>query len=266
MQVAIERHTDARHLNTILNDPDVYPWVKGENKGKLDFAPYLEHPEISKDFYVLLGEYGGQIFQRLQPGQFEVHSQFTKRGRGEWSLEATRKALHWMFTRTEAVEIMTKCPKGNPAAAALAKAIGGEFEFVNPRGWVLDGKPVPVDVYSLSIQDWIRNAPGLVEKGQWFHKRLDAELAKHGVKDQSHPDDLVHDRHVGAAVSMFFGGQPLKGAIFYNRFATLGGYVPIQITQFEPLAVDIGTTILVMGENDFVAMPPKPAESQAATH
>jgi len=248
--IEITRHTDAAHINAILNHPDVYPWVRGPVDGPLDMGPLMQ--QAGEHVYVLMGVHGGQVYERLQPGLFEVHSQFLAAGRGAWAIEATRQSLEWMFTRTEAMELLTRVPHGNAPAKALAKGIGGTFEFTNPKGWVMHGKPVPADIYSLKIQDWIRTAPGLVEKGQWFHDRLEQELARHGASELAHPDDEAHDRHVGAAVGMFLGGQPHKGAVIYNRFAALGGYHPIEIVSLDPLAVDIGTAVLEMRGDDFV--------------
>ena len=253
MQVAIERHTSAKHINAIMNHPEVYPWVRGMAEGPLDLGPAIENGNV----FALLGEHGGQIYHRLDFGLFEAHSQFTPEGRGEWALEATRKSLHWIFTRTEAMEIMTRCPEGNLPAKALAKAVGGTFEFTNPKGWFFDGKPVPADIYSLKIQDWVRTAPGLVEKGEWFHARLEAELGRHGIDELAHPHDATHDRHVGAACEMFFGGQPQKAAVLYNRVAMFGGYLPVHVIDTHPLIVDIGTALLVMRGDDFFVVPPE---------
>lgn len=247
MQIAVSRHTEATKINAILNHPEVYPYVRGPVEGPLDFTEFLKN----EDVYALFGEHGGQIYIRLQPGLFECHSQFLPQGRGEYALAVTQASLHWMFTRTDAVEILTRCPSGNPAAKALAKAIGGQFQWTNPNGWVMDGKPVAAEIWSLTLQEWTRTAPGLVERGQWFHDRLESELDRHGHKELAHPDDQAHDRYVGAAVEMFFGGQPGKGAVFFNRFAALGGYHPVKVIRSSPLAVDIGTAVLVMRENDF---------------
>ena len=149
MNVAISRHTDAAHINAILNHPEVYPFVRGSVEGPLDLSPMIE----SDDVYALFGEHGGQVYHRLQPGLFVAHSQFTPPGRGEYALAVTRATLHWMFTHTEALEVMTLCPSGNPAAKALAKAIGGQFQWTNPTGWVMDGKPVAAEIWALTLQE-----------------------------------------------------------------------------------------------------------------
>jgi hypothetical protein len=63
--------------------------------------------------------------------------------------------------------IMTRVPKGNLGALALVRAIKGVYEFTNPRGWVMDGDPVPAEIYSMQAQNWIRDADGLRPPFSW---------------------------------------------------------------------------------------------------
>lgn len=245
---SLERQKDAKRLNEIVNHPEVYEWVRGAATGPLD----LSLAASNTDVVVLLGEHGGVLFHRLQPGIWEAHTQVLPEGRGAWAVLAVRACLHWLFTRTEAVEVLTKCPEGNDAAVGLARAIGGTREFTNQIGWIHKGDPVAADIYSLNIQTWMRAAPGLAERGKWFHSRLDSEFARHGVKELAHPDDPTHDRYVGAACEMFLGGQIDKAVIFYNRWAVMAGYVPIAITSRRPVEIDIGTaTVAMRGDDDF---------------
>lgn len=243
----IERQSDASKLNAIVNHPDIYPWVRGAVEGPLDMAAAID----SEDIVSLLGEHGGVTFHRLMPSIWEAHTAILREGRGEWGVACVRECLKWMFCRTDAMEIMTRCPHGNLPAKALAKAIGGTYEFTNPNGWVMDGKAIPADIYSLRVQDWMRTAPGLEEKGAEFHDRLEKEFARLGLGD-NHTDDANHDRYVGAAYEMFLGGQPHKGAVLYNRFASMSGYLPIHVVSTEPfLSVNIQSALLVMKGDDF---------------
>lgn len=256
MQVAINRHTEAAHLNSILNHPEVHPWV-AYDENPLDLTPVMENPNV----VALYGEHGGQVYQRLQPGLFEAHSAFKPEGRGEWALAATRETLKWIFVHTEAVEIVTRVPAGNVAARALAKAIGGVQDFTLPEGWVKAGKPVSADVFSLTIQGWMKSAPDLPSRGKWFHARLKAEFDRLGIAEPQHADDETHDRYVGAACEMIFGGQPEKACVFYNRVAVISGWHPIGVVNLDPLAIHIGSAILVMRGDDFFVVPPqKPAQ------
>ena len=243
----IERQIDATRLNAIVNHPDIYPWVRGTIEGPLDLGPAIEEEAA----IALLGEYGGVTFARLQPGLWEAHTSILPVGRGEWGLKCVQECLKWLFCRTDAMEVMTRCPHGNLPAKALARAIHGTFEFTNPHGWVMDGKAVPADIFALRVQDWIRVAPGLEERGAEFHAKLHAEFDRVGIVD-NHPDDATHDRHVGAAYDMFLGGQPHKAAVLYNRFSAMSGYSPIRVVSTEPfLSVNIQSALLVLKVDDF---------------
>jgi len=243
----IDRHFDAEAINRVINHPAVYDWVRGARAGFLDLSEAVADPNN----VLLMGEHGGVFFEHKQPGLYEAHTQVLPAGRGAWTVDMVRAALHWMFSRTDAVEIATLVPKGNLAARALAKAIGGRCEFRRERGWVMNGEAVFADVFWLPIQEWMRTAPELPALGHWFHERLEAEYARLGKQEPIHADDAVHDRYVGAAVAMMLGGQPDKGAIFYNRWACMAGYEPVSIVSHDPVVVDIRDALLIVRETGF---------------
>lgn len=240
----IERHTDARRINEIVNDPSVYPMVHGYSDGPIDLGGIIEMEET----LALVGEHGSLVFVQFQPGIWEVHSQCLPEGRGEWMLAFTNGCLKWAFCKTAAMEILTRCPKGNAAAVALAKRIGGRLDFTNPQGWVKDKQTIPADIYSLTVQDWMRTAPDLEWRGEWFRTRLALEFERLGY---SLEQDASYDRHVGAALEMVFGGQPDKAVALFNRGAFLADRAPISIVAREPLTIDIGAALLIMRDNDF---------------
>lgn len=249
MNIDLARVSDAGRLNAIINDPSVYPLVRGAAEGPLDLGPVIADPR----HVALMAEHGGCVFIQHQPGIFEVHTQILPVGRGAWAVAMVRQALYWMFTRTDAVEIWTRCPKGNLGARALARAVGGAFEFTAQRGWIQDGAVIQADIFALRIQDWMKTASGLVEVGEWFHESLKREFERTGRPEETHPDDGVHDRYVGLAVEMIRNGQPYKGAIFYNRFAAMAGYEKVRILSVDPVVVDIRNAILeVHGKNFFL--------------
>lgn len=246
----IGREHHAQRLNRIVNHPSVFRWVKGYSIEPLDCSDVVADPNN----VLLMGEHGGVLFVMKQPGLFEAHTNVLPAGRGEWAVAMVRAALHWMFTRTDALEIMTKVPAGNLRAKALAVAIGGVREFTAHNGWVMDRDPVDCEVYGLTLQSWLRTAPGLVERGQWFHDRLEAEFAKHNKVDVAHAEDADHDRAVGLCCEMLVHGQVGKAIVFYARTASMAGYGPIAVESLSPLTIDIGTAMLIIREDgDFWA-------------
>jgi hypothetical protein len=152
---SVTRVTDPEVVNRVINHPAVRPYVAGPIEEPLDVAPLLADPRN----IALWGQHGGIVFIHMQPCVYEAHTQVLPEGRGSWTLEMAQAALLWLFAGTDALEVLTRVPKGNAPALALAKAVHGEFEFTNKKGWMLRGEMIPADVYSLTIQRWMRTAP-----------------------------------------------------------------------------------------------------------
>jgi hypothetical protein len=245
--LSIERRFDAKRLNEIVNDPAVFPWVRGSADGDIDLTFAVENPAN----VLLMGEHGAMLLIQHQQGLFEAHTQVLPVGRGQWAVDFAKACVFWMFTRTNCFELMTKCPHGNLGARALARCVGGKKLFTNPRGWTKDGKVIPADIFGLTIQDWMLTAQGLEERGHWFHERLMSEYRRLGRREAPHPDDSVHDRYVGMACEMFLGGQPQKAVVLYNRWAVMADYLPIDLMSLQPVAINIHDAVIVMRKDSF---------------
>lgn len=175
----------------------------------------------------------------LEFGTYEVHTLF-ERGAGRIAKQAAR----WMFTHTDCVELYTRVPQCNPLAKRLAENAGFRLQFTG-REWLSGGVKYPVDFYSYRIEDWILDDDTLPEVGASFHAQLDSL----GV-EKDHGHDAVHDRYVGAAISMIQGSQVRKGIVYYNRWARFYGAHPITLIHENPVTVDIGTAVLFLRGNE----------------
>ena len=240
----IDRHLDASRINEILNHPEVYPWVHGLVEGPLDVSIAV----ADRRNVLLMGEFGGILFHFHQAGLYEAHSQCLPEGRGAWMVDFTQAALRWMFIKTDCIEVVTRVPKGNLAARALTKISGLTPRFVNPKGWAFNGKIVSAEVFGLTIQDWIANAPGLDTRGQKYRARLAREGVDMGFGDPA------NCRQLAAAFDMISGGVPEKGVVFFNRWAALTDQSPISMVSRKPLAFDYRDVLVVFrGPGDFYA-------------
>lgn len=247
MTVIVERHTDARRINEILNDESVRPWVADLAEGTLDISAAV----ANRANVLLMGEHGGCMFFRLMPGIYEVHTQVLAHGRGRWTRAMTQACTEWMFVRTDAVEIMTRIPVTHRAAAAAAVGAHMAFDFRRPAECRFRGQVVDVDIYSLPLLRWVQCAGGLVERGRWFHGRLHDEAERLGITEPPHPDDEDHNRVVGAAASMAFGNQPAKAVALYNRWALASRHAAIQLVSDRfPAAIKCDIGIVEFGSGD----------------
>ena len=226
----ITRATDAVRINEILNHQSVRPLVS-DTAGAIDLSAVAGNPDI----FILLGDHGGFVLTRLMSGVFEAHTQILPEGRGEWALSFVQAGLRWMFTRTEAYDILTRVPDGHLSAKALAVKTGFRYEFTSDHPYQFNGRTVSSDVYSIRLQDWAATAPELVEAGEWLHQRFAKEGDRLGLIDGSHGaaqaagvrwqpmhDDMPsHNRYVGLTYHMGIGGNLARGVMMYNRWALI---------------------------------------------
>lgn len=249
MPIALEvcREYSAERINVIVNHPNVRPWLGG-GMGALDLSAMI----ADQRNVLLMGSAGGLLFVFVRPGLYEVHTQFLPSGRGEHALAATNDALRWMFTRTDAIEIVTKVPDGNLGAKGLVRSIHGTKRFRRENAWQSpSGGLVGVDYYALSIQDWAGKCGDLAASGEWFHGKLEAAKAERGASEPLHDHDEAHDRYVGATVEMVLAGQVAKALDFYNSWAPFAGYGPVSVIATNPILFDIGDAVLAVRDDDF---------------
>ncbi len=245
----IERITasDAHRINAILNHPEVRPWVADVAEGVLDITPQL----MMTSNVCLMSEHGGCFFFRLMQGIYEVHTQVLPAGRGAWAKNFTREAAHWMFTHTEAFELLTRVPHGHIAAKAATLAVGATKEFTGMVPCRFRGRETRVDIYRLSLQEWVMNTPELAERGAWLHERLHQEADRLGITAPPHAEDEGHNRYAGACIAMAMNGQVRKAVAFYNRWALLSRHRTIAFVSDDPPVIrfDLGDLKLVNGND-----------------
>lgn len=245
VECSVCREFSAERINRVVSHPDVRPWVGGV--GTLDLTPLVT------DFrnVLLMGQGGGVLFQWLEPGLYEAHTQFLPDHRGTEAVQNVKDALRWLFTRTDAVEIVTKVPEPNKAALGLVRAIRGQKLFERADAWPTENGAVAVSFYGLSLMGWAASAPDIGASGHWFHEKLEAAKAATAGALPPHDDDAAHDQYVGATVEMIAAGQVAKGLTFYSRWAKFAGYGPVAQIAANPIVIDIGDALLAVRGADF---------------
>ena len=241
----IERHTSAALLNTILNDPRVRPDIAEATEGPIDCSVAVGDPSN----ILLMGEYGGCFFGKVMPGVYEVHTQALPEGRGKWIANFVREAGDWMFTRSDAFEIITRIPEAHIGARQLALHAWMRPEFTRVQETRWRGKLQDCDIYSFRIQDWASESATFDTSGELFHDFLHDEAKRLGVTQAAHEKDANHNRYVGICLEMVNHGQVAKAVNFYNRWAIISRHPIIKLVSENPITVafDIGNLVFENG-------------------
>lgn len=224
----IRRTLDGTFLNSVANHPKVRPHLLGD--GPLDVSPAVTDPAN----ITLQTEHGGWVLHNLGGGSYEVHSMFLPEGRGASVKAALIEALDYVFTATDCVRLITRLPKGNVAARALARIAGFKTWFVSGGD----------ERARIEIADWAQSSAACLKAGEWFHERLEAAKAASGSAREVHDDDPPHDRAVGAAVLMCRAGNPVKAVAQYNAWAQAAGYALVSLVSLNPMVIDIVDAVL----------------------
>jgi hypothetical protein len=241
----IRRTLDGTYLTQVANHQTVRPSIGFLEAGELDFRAFAADPAN----YVIEADHGGWLLEAKGPGVYEIHSLFLPEGRGKSVFVNARLMLRWMFTRTDAVEIWTRCPDDNPAARMLALKNGFREVFRREAVWNTGTEfECGVSYQSLTIDGWAQRDAEALKAGRAFHDALEAAKKAAGSELPIHPDDEAHDRAAGAAWLMVNEGQTLKGAQFYSRWATFAGYVPIQAVGHQTVDIADGVVEVSGGE------------------
>lgn len=245
----IARDFSAERLNQIVNDPAVYPLVHGPISGELDMTVAVQN-QLNVN---LVGEHGGILFQHISPGMYEAHTNVLPFGRGKWAFDMACEAVHWMFTRTDAIEVLSMCPKGNIRAKALCRAVcnalGGRLDFMGVQRWLSDqGEEVPAEIWAIGMQDWIRMAPELLPMGTKFFAVLQEQLRQSGFASRFKMADVdVGIRRIaGLTLELLSGGQHGKAKLFWDRYAAFNNLPMLEISCYKPLTVQLGGFLLII--------------------
>lgn len=238
----IERTTDAAAVNRILNHPVVRPWIAEMAEGEVDVSATVANPNN----VCLLGEFGCFVCLKYDAGIYEVHTAVVPEGRGAWARSFAEHGSRYMFTATDAVEILTRVPAGHEAAKSLTERMGFRWQFDTLPECRFRGALVPVSIWSLTLQEWSVRAAWIEAEGERFHEWLNRQVGE----GEPHPVDPGHNRVVGATLAMFRAGMVQKGVAWYNRASIAARHKTIALLAADPPQIRFDAGILTMEDGN----------------
>lgn len=231
------RTMDGGFLTKIANREDVRPYMGGE--GVLDLDPIIGDPVnfafVDDDLE------GGYVFCMLYDGVYEGHTIFPPSAPYRPKVRLIRSCFNYMFTATDCTEIVTKIPDTHEGASRMADMLHFLPGFSRENAW---GHGVGVAYRNLPLDRWATTCSTAEEQGHMFHSMLEQAKAAAGSELPVHPDDVIHDRMVGACIHMIRAGNLEKGVRAYNQWALFAGYGIISIVSQQPVVVDVQDALI----------------------
>lgn len=140
--------TDAARIRSVFTHPSIWPHVGDDNSP--DPSEWV--PPLVDGVVFLMPDDDSACFMLHAHtlAHWEVHSAVLPEHRGN-SVALVKSGLDWMRANTQAHVISTYVPRGNFAAAALAKFSGFQRVGVVPKSIVRNGMPVDQTLYVLEL-------------------------------------------------------------------------------------------------------------------
>ncbi len=240
----LTRTMNGAALTGVANHPFVRPWLGGS--GFVDLTAACADPanvalETDGGGFLLLGKGGGL---------YEAHTLFVPEA-GRKAPAASREGFLYLFTHTDAVEVVTMVPSNNAPAGKLAHYVGFTPRFTRQAAWPTEDGVIPAEYFSLTVEQWALKSDDCLAAGVAFHGALERAKEAAGSALDIHADDEIHDRIVGATCLMARAGNAAKGVAFYNRWAVTAGYAPISLICENPPILDVIDAVVTPG-GDFL--------------
>lgn len=203
------------------------------------------------------------FFPKTKTGVFEQHTAFITEARGAAAGRMIEAAIAMLFIEGQAIALLTTCPEWNPAAASMARKMGGSIRYRKDQYALRDGQVQGADIYGMTILDWAyRHHPGYGEIGHRWHEQVFSQLPA-----AKHDDDEAHNGILGIALKVG-ERRPHLGLGIYNAWAEIAGYAPATLIWADGNGnslIDIDNAYVVNLPNGKVASvipkcpPPQPS-------
>lgn len=230
------RTLDGTFLTQIANHDNVRPALGGT--GEIDLVAAVADPRN----FAFQNEEGGFFFTPVHPGAYEGHTIFAPRSHFKQVLALAAASFEYLFTQTDCDQILTKVPDNNKGAQFMGAKLGFMQDFHRDDAWA---SGVGVSYQKLTLDRWAVACSTAEEQGRMFHIMLERAKKDFGSILPDHPEDVIHDRAVGACIMMIRAGNVIKGVNYYNCWAIFAGYPQIGLLSEQPPLIDAGEGVIV---------------------
>lgn len=159
MEIAISSPNDASVANSIVNHPDVRPWM-GYDKGDLDMTAGLSLMQVYR-----VGDAGVVAFEALGGGSYMVMPAFKPELWGGPVVASCRAIARRVFCETDAIRIYGAIDGANRRALRMAEAFGFTIgHSINER--------IPCE---LGVIDWAISDREMKRVGESIYRILGIE-------------------------------------------------------------------------------------------
>lgn len=153
MNITVEPATDEQYIKSVFLNPTIYKKMSDDscpsNPSDLAGVNIMAIPGFFLRALVD-GAPAGVWWLIWKGDTVEAHTALTDACRGRAAIDATKKAIRWVFDNTNAKAITSYAWSDSPAVAWFCRAVG--MSKIETKSWpsTRDGQPVSITYYSVN--------------------------------------------------------------------------------------------------------------------
>lgn len=163
MNITVEPTTDEQYIKSVLLDPTIYQHMSDDScpaePADLAGANIMAVPGFFLRALVDGVPAGVWWLTWKDGGKVEAHTALTDICRGRAAIDATKKAIQWVFSNTEAKAITSFAWSDAPAVAWFCRAVGMKKNQTQDWPNTRQGKTVKIHYYSVKKGEQISCLP-----------------------------------------------------------------------------------------------------------
>ena len=202
--------------NEIANRPEVLPTISWTGES-IDLQPLFDSGDC---FIIENGLDGCFVLHANSIDSYVIHTLFKKGTPSSTVLDTAEEGMWLCFVEMDAMSLSSSACETNPAAYRLMRKMGMNPMFDSPSKFAKGKKQ---RYCGISIDDYIINSDVFKEIGEEFHSLVE--------ETTDHDHDEIHDKYVGAAISMIKSDNITKAEDVYNKWAIMAGYSPMSYNE-----------------------------------
>lgn len=154
MNITVEPTTDEQYIKSVFLNPAIYRQMSDDSCPSDPSSLQATNIMAIPGFFLRAlvdGVPAGVWWLIWKDGdKVEAHTALTDICRGRAAIDATRKAIQWVFDNTEASAITSYAWSDSPAVAWFCRAVGMGRRDTKPWPNTRSGKPVDITYYSVN--------------------------------------------------------------------------------------------------------------------
>lgn len=155
--ITVDPTTDENYIKSVFLNPSIYASMKDDSCPSDPAVLWKWNAVSSGSIFlkVLIDSIPAGVFWLVWKGKaLEAHTALLENCRGRTAIDATKKALEWVFKNTKAKAVTSYAWSDSPVVSWFCRAVGMTKTHSKPWPSKRDGKPVKIHYFKILKEEF----------------------------------------------------------------------------------------------------------------